>query len=64
MIQLQLKSDASGIWLLDTCPIGWEACHEDYDGAEDAWDMRHAYGKTLEDVIHDIKEYDKEYCHE
>lgn len=60
MIKFQLVSDTSGRWDVTSIPIGWRATSEDYDGAEDALDGRDLWGKTLDDLMYEIKEYDLE----
>lgn len=58
MINLQINSDVSGIWDVDSIPIGWRATPTDYDGTEDD---RVLIGKTLDDLMREVKEWDLEY---
>lgn len=60
MPKLQIKSDVSGMWDVDSIPIGWRAVHEDYDGAEDAYDNRNLTAKLLQELLNEIRDYDEE----
>lgn len=61
MLSLQIKSTVSGIWDVDSIPIGWRATGEDYDGAEDALDDSVVWGKTLDDLFSEIRDWDNEH---
>ncbi len=48
-----------GKWRIyvESSPFGnWAFCHDDYDGAEDANDNRHGWGKSVDDCKEFIAE--------
>jgi hypothetical protein len=65
MVELQIKSNISGVWIIEeVIPGEWYATHEDIDGAEDSYDDRIMHGKTLNNLIENIRAYDEDLIDE
>jgi hypothetical protein len=51
-----------GRWTIEPSSVSymastdWSFVHDDYDGAEDAHDSRHGYGRSVQDCINQIEE--------
>jgi hypothetical protein len=65
----EIVTRPSGKWEVgyDSCYVGWEGTHEDFDGAPSysdgpCLDKRCFYGRTREEVIEQIDEYEEEHA--